>query len=116
MEITYTDEEAGGAMSQNYMSELTELALENNCFSDGVFLNGAYQVNGATYTMGALAAQTCGVPINTDLVSAEKLNSTWDSENNYLPVVWSIGDVLAEQGYNQELLIGSVGGFAGRPS
>lgn len=116
METTYADTTSGGAMQQNYMPELTNLALKNNCFTEGSVLNGAYHVNGATYTMGALAAQTCGVPINTDLVSTEALNTTWDSENNYLPGVWSIGDVLAEQGYNQELLIGSVGDFAGRSS
>ena len=116
METTYADTSFGGAMQQNYMMELTSLALENNCFTKGNVLNGAYHVSGATYTMRALAAQTCGVPINTELVSTEALNSTWDSENNYLPGVWSIGDVLAEQGYIQELLIGSVGDFAGRSS
>lgn len=116
LEITYADTESGGAMSTNYMSELTQLALDNNCFTDGDVLNGAYHVNGATYTMGALAAQTCGVPINTELIGTDTLNSTFESENNYLPGVWSIGDVLAEQGYNQELLIGSVGDFAGRSS
>lgn len=116
MEITFADAQSGGAMQVNYISELTQLAQENNCFAEGNVLNGPYQVLGATYTMGALAAQTCGVPINTDLVGSDALNSTFESENNYLPGVWSIGDVLAEQGYNQELLIGSVGNFAGRSS
>lgn len=116
MEITYADTASGGAMQENYIPELTKIALDNNCFSDGTGLNGAYHVSGATYTMGALAAQTCGVPINESLVSNDALNSTWESENNYLPGVWSIGDILKEQGYNQEFLIGSVGGFAGRTS
>ncbi|MBQ9983294.1 MAG: LTA synthase family protein [Lachnospiraceae bacterium] len=116
MEITFADVESGGAMAENYMPELTRLALDNNCFTDGNVLNGAYHVNGATYTMGAMAAHTCGVPINTELIGTDTVNSTFESENNYLPGVWSIGDVLAEQGYNQELLIGSVGDFAGRSS
>lgn len=116
MEITYADTASGGAMQENYIPELAALALENNCFSDGTKLNGAYHVSGATYTMGALAAQTGGVPINETLVSNDTLNGTWESENNYLPGVWSIGDVLQEAGYNQEFLIGSNGGFAGRSS
>ena len=87
MEITYADVTSGGAMRENYMPELTKLALDNNCFTEGTVLNGPYHVNGATYTMGALATQTCGVPINTDLVGTDTLNTKWDSENNYLPGV-----------------------------
>ena len=60
--------------------------------------------------------QTAGVPINENLVSDDTLNGDWDSENNYLPGVWTIGDILNENGYNQELLIGSKGTFAGRSS
>lgn len=116
MEITYADMASGGIMTDNYIPELTALGLENETFSDGTGLNGAHPVSGATYTMGGLAAQTCGVPINENLVSNDTLNGTWQSENNYLPGVWSIGDILHEQGYNQEFLIGSDGNFAGRSS
>lgn len=116
MEITYADTTSGGGMSENYIPELTQLAQENECFSDGSELNGAYQIPGATFTMGALTAQTSGTPINETLVSNDTLNGIWDSENNYLPGVWSIGDILKQQGYNQEFLIGSDGAFAGRAS
>lgn len=116
IETTYADQNSGGAMQENYIPELTDLAMQNETFSGGELLNGAYHVSGATYTMGALAAQTAGVPINENLVSNETLNGTWESENNYLPGVWSIGDVLAREGYNQEFLIGSDGAFAGRSS
>ncbi len=116
MEITYADVSSGGIMQENYIPELTALSMQNTNFSDGAILNGAYHVSGATYTMGALTAQTSGVPINEALVSNDTLNSTWESENNYLPGVWSIGDVLHEAGYQQVLLIGSNGNFAGRSS
>lgn len=33
-----------------------------------------------------------------------------------MPGVYAIGDVLEQQGYNQEFLIGSNGKFAGRSS
>ena len=116
IEVTFADAESGGGMQANYIPELTELAMENNSFSDGTKLNGAYHVLGATYTMGGMAAQTAGVPINENLVDGDTLNGDWESENNYLPGVWTIGDVLKEEGYNQELLIGSKGTFAGRSS
>ena len=116
MEVSFSDTGDGGAMGDNLIPNLTKLALENDCFSDGSRLNGAYHVSGATYTMGALAAQTSAVPINEAIVSNETLNGSWESENNYLPGVWSIGDVLEKEGYNQEFLIGSKGEFAGRSS
>lgn len=116
MEVTYADAASGGSMADNYIPELTTLGLENETFSDGTSLNGAHQISGATYTMGGLAAQTCGVPINENMVSNDTLNGTWESENNYLPGVWSIGDILHDAGYNQEFLIGSNGNFAGRAS
>lgn len=117
MELSFADEKSGGGMgNDNLIPGLTKIALNNECFSGGNTLNGAYHVSGATFTMGALTAQTAGVPINESIVSNETLNSEWESENNYLPGVWTIGDVLKNQGYNQEFLIGSNGGFAGRSS
>lgn len=116
MEMTYANRESGGAMMENYIPELTDLALENECFGDGEQLNGAYTLPGATFTMGALVAQTSGVTINENIVSNDTLNAKWESENNYLPGIWAIGDILNEQGYNQEFMIGSDGKFAGRSS
>ena len=116
MEVTFAGTDAGGAMQENIIPGLTDIALNSESFSDGTALNGAHQVSGATFTMGALAAQTCGVSINESIVSNDTLNGNWESENNYFPGVWSLGDVLKQQGYNQEFLIGSDGRFAGRSS
>lgn len=60
------------------------------------------RLQGATFTMGGLVAQTSGVPINENLISNDTLNSKWESDNNYVPGVWAIGDVLKGEGYNQE--------------
>lgn len=116
MEMTYANRESGGAMMENYIPELADIALENECFGDGEQLNGAYTLPGATFTMGALVAQTSGVTINENIVSNDTLNAKWESENNYLSGIWAIGDILNEQGYNQEFMIGSDGKFAGRSS
>lgn len=116
METTYADQTSGGAMMENYIPELTEIALDHECFGQEGVLNGAHTLPGATFTMGALVAQTSGVPINENLVSNDSLNANWESENNYLPGVWTIGDILNEEGYNQEFMIGSDGKFAGRSS
>lgn len=114
--MTYADKSVGGAMQDNYIPELTDISKENESFGINGQLNGAYTVPGATFTMGGLVAQTSGVPINENIVSNDSLNSEWKSENNYVPGVWSIGDVLKKEGYNQEFMIGSDGKFAGRAS
>ena len=116
MEMTYSDQSVGGAMSENYIPELTQISLENENFGIYGKLNGAYTTSGATFTMGGLVAQTSGVPINENLISNDTLNSKWESDNNYVPGVWAIGDVLKGEGYNQEFLIGSDKKFAGRSS
>ena len=116
MEISYADKSVGGAMDENYIPELTEISLENENFGIYGQLNGAYTMPGSTFTMGGLVSQTSGVPINENIVSNDTLNSNWQSENNYVPGVYAIGDILEEQGYNQEFLIGSDGKFAGRSS
>lgn len=58
METSYASVQEGGGKEINYIPELTKLVLENEQFSDANTLNGAYIVNGAGFTMGALAAQT----------------------------------------------------------
>ena len=116
METTYADTEIAGGMKENYIPELAELSLQNENFGVYGVLNGANTVPGATFTMGALIAQTSGVPINENLVSNDTLNATWESDNNYLPGVWALGDILQQQGYQQEFMIGSDGKFAGRAS
>lgn len=117
MEMSYASTDVGGNMTENYIPELTDLALNHITFSgNNNQLNGPYAVNGATFTMGGLVAQTSGVPLNENIISNSTLNSTWTSENNYLPGVCAIGDVLENQGYNQMFMIGSDANFGGRSS
>lgn len=116
MEVTFSDQESGGAMSVDIIPELNALAKENICFAGGDELNGSHVMPGASFTMGSLVANTSGVPINEKLVSNDTLYGYWESQNNYLPGAWTIGDVLHEEGYNQMFMIGSDGKFAGRSS
>lgn len=97
METTYADERFGGATQKNYIPELTELSLKNISFSGNGVLNGAHTVPGATFTMGALVAQTSGVPINETLVSNSKLNGIWESglfrKERYRKIIGYGGDM-----------------------
>ena len=112
MEITYADTASGGAFEENVIPELTELAMENECFAgDSGYLDGGFVTTGTTYTMSALLAQTAGIPMNSDGSIGNAASSYADS---FYPGATVLGDILAEQGYNQEFMCGSVAYFGGR--
>ena len=46
---------------------MTQLAMENVNFSTGDMLGGLIPSDGATWTMGAMVAQTSGLPLKVKL-------------------------------------------------
>ena len=109
-EITFADEENGGAFEKNIIPELTELAEKNENFSgDEGILNGAVSLYGTTWTSGAMFGQSTGLPLKVSINS----NRITDEDDFFLKID-AIGNILKDQGYRQELLIGSNKAFAGR--
>jgi len=112
MEISYLSEELGGAMEENLIPELYELADENTCFSHSdEDVGGFYTTAGATWTIGSMVAQTAGIPLKTP---TEDVNKYGSSGEEFLPGVTSLTDILDEEGYNQALMVGSDVRFGGR--
>ena len=110
METTYSDEDSGGAFGKDVIPELTEIAQENEDFSGkDNKLNGGYSMPGTTWTMGAMFAQTSGLPLKIS-ISANEM----DTQDNFFPGITTIGDILSEAGYSQTLLLGSNATFGGR--
>ena len=110
METTYTDEKNGGAFEENVIPELTKLAQENEDFSGkSKKLNGGYSLTGSTWTMGAMIAQTSGLPLKIS-ISANEM----DTQKSFFPGIVTIGDILGDAGYSQTLMIGSDATFGGR--
>ncbi|MBR0093614.1 MAG: sulfatase-like hydrolase/transferase [Lachnospiraceae bacterium] len=110
MEITFCDRENGGAFDENLIPELTALAKEYEDFSapDSRTLNGGYSLPGTTWTLGAIVAQTSGLPL---------INSAYnnmETQEDFLSAVTTLGDILAAEGYYQEFLLGSDAVFGGR--
>ena len=109
-EITFADKENGGAFERNVIPELTALAKENINFSGAEdVLNGAISLPGATWTSGAMFAQSTGLPLKV-AINANRISEVDD----FFPRITAIGNILQEQGYRQELLIGSEKAFGGR--
>lgn len=110
METTYSDVDDGGAFDENVIPELTEIAQTNEDFSGAdPKLNGGYSLAGTTWTMGAMFAQTSGLPLNIS-ISANDM----DTQDSFFPGVTTLGDILSDAGYTQTLLIGSEALFGGR--
>ncbi len=106
METSYESIENGGLSEESLIPELTKLADKNISFKKGI-----QSVAGATYTMGALVAQTSSIPIK---ISVDQVN--WDNSKRILPGVTSIGTILKNNGYNQMIMFGSDASFASRGS
>ncbi len=106
-ENTFMDKNNGGVKDVNCLPELTQLANENLNFSNTDKLGGAIAFTGSTWTIGSMVAQSSGLPLKAELAN------NMDKFTKFMPGAKMIGDVLKEQGYNQELLIGSKSSFAG---
>lgn len=111
METTYADPSAGGLVTENFIPELSQLAEDNVSFSNSEKLGGALSYAGTTWTAAAMVAQTSGIVVKVPL-SAD----TYGGEDEFIPGIVSIGELLEEEGYNQTLLLGSDAAFAGRDS
>ena len=111
MEVSYADAEHGGASKENLIPEMADIAVANVSFSDtSVKLNGAQPVIGTTWTMGSLVAQTAGVPLTIPLGDNAMGRKAFKT---FLPGVYTIGQVLRDNGYELLYLIGSDKKFAG---
>lgn len=110
MEVTYADKTSGGGFEKNVIEELTNLSKQYENFSGGHDkLNGGYAMTGSTWTIGAMFAQSTGLPL---ILPIE--NNSMGTQKEFLPEVTAIGDILDKAGYSQTLLIGSGAEFGGR--
>lgn len=109
MEITNADESVGGGKSFNDMTELTDIALENDCFNGtDKILNGGLTPGNTGWTVAGMAAQTAGVPLNVPVDGNEY------QADEFLPGVYSLGEVLEQNGYRNYLMMGSDSSFGSR--
>lgn len=114
METSLCSKENGGGWDYSIIPELEELALENISFSNTDDLGGAMQVSETHYTAAALVAQTGGIPLKATAVTIDTPSGRYNGNGRYLENVYAIGDVLKEQGYNLEIMMGSDGRFGAR--
>ncbi|MBR0146431.1 MAG: sulfatase-like hydrolase/transferase [Eubacterium sp.] len=109
MEVTYMDEQSGGAFPENVIPELTTLAKENEDFSGtDSRVNGGIALPGAVWTMGAIFGTTAGLPLKTPLGQ-----NGMSANNDFFPGLITLSDILEDQGYQNRLIMGSDATFGG---
>ncbi len=113
METTYQGPDQAGGVAQNLIPELTQLALENVNFSQNDGVGGFQEVPGSGWTIGAMVAQSAGVPLKTPADLADRFNG-YGKDGVFLPGLTSLNSILQENGYYQALMVGSDIRFGGR--
>lgn len=113
LETTYADKANGGAMEQNLIPNLTELVLHEDSisFSHNKRIGGANQFAPLGWTAASLVGQMGGIPLK---LPVDDPNAFDTSNNEYLPGSIMIGDILKEEGYYLEMMMGSSARFAAR--
>ena len=111
MEISYMSTEENGALPYNTIPEMYALAQKNINFSPNEDVGGFESVTGTTWTIGAMVAQSSGVPLKTPPGID---GNGYGQDGNFLPGLTTIYDVLHENGYYQTIMMGSDAAFGGR--
>ncbi len=112
MEATFLSQELGGAMEENLIPELTQLAQNNVNFSHNEGVGGLVEVPGASWSIGAMVAQTGGVPLITPS-NVEDWQNGYGKDGVFLPGLTSLYNLLKDQGYYQSAMMGCDANFGG---
>ena len=105
MENTFAEPGVGEKIIDDYIPELTQLREDNISFGGGLTYTGS------TWTAAAMMTQTSGIMLKVPILA-----ENYGGEEEFVPGVVSIGQILEREGYNQKLVVGSDADFAERDS
>lgn len=98
-ESTIADSDNGGSFKYNLIPEISKLNKEKDVtyFKTSDNKYGMKMIDGATYTTASLITNTSGVPF-------KYYTSSHIRENKFLNGSYTLGDLLYDNGYNNELI------------
>lgn len=109
MENTYFSKDLGGYMDENLMPDLAELSKEGISFSHKAdTFGGPIMSTGSNWSVASMVNVGTGLPMKVPVDG-----NSYGAPGNFLPGATAIGDILAEQGYEQTLMFGSDASFGG---
>ncbi len=110
METSFLSVELGGGNDVTPIPELYQLARDNVNFSSTDSVGGVSALSGGTWTIGAMVSQTSGVPLKVPF----GVDGNDYGQEEFLPGITTLSDILHEEGYYQALMVGSDATFGGR--
>ena len=109
LEMSTASSANGGGEDVSYIPHLEQISLDAINFSNGQKLGGAKQVDGVGWTVGGMVAQTAGIPLKIKIYG-----NAYSGYSHFLPGVYSLGEILSDNGYRNYLMMGSDASFGGR--
>ena len=113
METTYQSYDLGGSREVNLIPELTRLSQEHVSFSTSDQFSGAYQMGATGWTIAAMLSQSSGVPL---VMPPGYTGNDYGQDGYFLPGLYTLSNLLHDNGYYQMLMVGSDAAFGGRKS
>lgn len=104
MENTFADKELVGENLIPFLAETAERNISFNNFTDGYATH---------WTQSALTASMTGIPSSFVLPMAKDPNKATENLNTFLPSVYSLGEILRDNGYNRLFVQGGDLAFSG---
>ena len=109
MENSYMSTENGGFMETDLIPELTQLAGEGYSFSHlEKGFGGPQSAVGTTWSVASMVNMSTGLPMKMPMDKHAYMR-----KDSFLPGAWTLGDILAEEGYEQTLMFGADADFGG---
>lgn len=106
VENSYYDRAHGGYDERNYMPDLLALNEKAVHFSNTDTMGGPHQTFGAVHSVAAMINMEAGVPMKTSVTGGT-------AEAMYYPKFPTLGEMLHEQGYQTELMMGADSSWGG---
>ena len=106
LEYSFFTKEQGGAWDYEIIPELHELLHD----SDAVTFNnnkGMYMIQGASFTTGSIVTNESGVPLKIGF------NRKGYSNQDFMSGSYTLGDLLKDNGYNNEIISGATTSYGG---
>lgn len=109
-EATYFSKALGGAADTNLMPNLTALINEDRAvsFSDRDGMGGGIQAPETGYSIAGMFAQQSGLPFKVPVKGND-----YGTKYEFATGAITLGDILKQEGYNLQFLVGADGTFAG---
>ena len=109
LETTMFTKEQGGAWKYEVMPELYNLLDEEDVvtFYDDNKAEGLNMLQGTSWTTAALVANTSGLPLKI------RINKNQYHSKNFMNGTYGLGDLLEDNGYNNELISSAKTSFGG---